>query len=93
MIIGVLKAQMHLHGITSLKQKRSIVKSVIGRLKARFNISIAEVDHNDNKTSAVLAVAIVSNDTQFIDKQLDAIITFMQNDGRFYLGQIERETF
>ncbi len=93
MIIGVLKAQMHLHGITSLKQKRGIVKSVIGRLKARFNISIAEVDHNDNKTSAVLAVAIVSNDTQFIDKQLDAIITFMQNDGRFYLVQIERETF
>ncbi len=93
MIVGVLKAQMHLHGITSLKQKRSIVKSVIGRLKSRFNISIAEVDHNDNKTSAVLAVAIVSNDTQFIDKQLDAIITFMQNDGRFYLGQIERETF
>jgi uncharacterized protein YlxP (DUF503 family) len=93
MIIGVLKAQMHLHGITSLKQKRSIVKSVIGRLKARFNISIAEVDHNDNKTSAVLAVAIVSNDTQFIDKQLDAIIAFIQKDGRFYLGQTERETF
>jgi uncharacterized protein YlxP (DUF503 family) len=93
MIIGVLKAQMHLHGITSLKQKRGIVKSVIGRLKARFNISIAEVDHNDNKTSAVLAVAIVSNNTQFIDKQLDAIIAFMQKDGRFYLGQIERETF
>ncbi len=93
MIIGVLKAQMHLHGVTSLKQKRSIVKSLIGRLKARFNISIAEVGHNDNKTSALIAVAIVSNDTQFIDKQLDAIITFMQNDGRFYLGQIERETF
>ena len=93
MIIGVLKAQMHLHGIISLKQKRGIVKSVIGRLKAGFNISIAEVDHNDNKTSAVLAVAIVSNDTQFIDKQLDAIIAFMQRDGRFYLGQIERETF
>ncbi|MCJ7693407.1 MAG: DUF503 domain-containing protein [Sedimentisphaerales bacterium] len=93
MIVGVLKAQMHLHGITSLKQKRSIVKSVIGRLKSRFNISIAEVDHNDNKTSALIAIAIVSNDTQFIDKQLDAIITFMQNDGRFYLGQIERETF
>ncbi len=93
MIIGVLKAQMHLHGITSLKQKRSIAKSLIGRLKARFNISIAEVDHNDNKTSALIAIAIVSNDTPFIDKQLDAIITFMQNDGRFYLGQIERETF
>ncbi len=93
MIIGVLKAQLHMQGITSLKGKRSIVKSVIGRLKSRFNISIAEVDHQDIKTSSVIAMAIVSNDTRFIDQQFDAIINFMQRDGRFYLGQIERETF
>lgn len=93
MIVGVLTAQLHMQGITSLKQKRSIVKGLIGRLKSRFNISIAEVDRQDNKTSAVVAVAIVSNDTRFIDQQFDAIISFMRRDGRFYLGQIERETF
>jgi uncharacterized protein YlxP (DUF503 family) len=93
MIVGVLTAQLHMQGITSLKQKRSIVKGLIGRLKSRFNISIAEVDHQDNKTSAVVAVAMVSNDTRFIDQQFDAIISFMRKDGRFYLGQIERETF
>jgi uncharacterized protein YlxP (DUF503 family) len=93
MIVGVLTAQLHMQGITSLKQKRSIVKGLIGRLKSRFNISIAEVDHQDNKTSAVVAIAIVSNDTRFIDRQFDAVISFMRKDGRFYLGQIERETF
>ena len=93
MIVGVLTAQLHMQGITSLKQKRSIVKSLIGRLKSRFNISIAEVDHQDNKTSAVVAIAVVSNDTRFIDQQFDAMISFMRKDGRFYLGQIERETF
>ncbi|UCF44542.1 MAG: DUF503 domain-containing protein [Planctomycetota bacterium] len=93
MIVGVLTAQLHMQGITSLKQKRSIVKGLIGRLKSRFNISIAEVDHQDNKTFAVVAVAIVSNDTRFIDQQFDAVISFMRKDGRFYLGQIERETF
>ncbi len=93
MIVGVLTAQLHMQGITSLKQKRSIVKSLIGRLKSRFNISIAEVDHQDNKTSAVVAIAMVSNDTRFIDQQFDAMISFMRKDGRFYLGQIERETF
>ncbi len=82
-----------MQGITSLKGKRSIVKSVIGRLKSRFNISIAEVDHQDSKTSAVIGISIVSNETHFIDQQFDAIINFMRNDGRFYLGQIERETF
>jgi len=93
MIVGVLTAHLSMQGVTSLKGKRSIVKSIIGRLKSRFNISISEVDHQDNKTSAVIGISIVSNDTHFIDQQFDAIINFMRNDGRFYLGQIERETF
>ncbi len=93
MIVGVLTTHLSLQGITSLKGKRSIIKSLIGRLKSRFNISISEVDHQDNKTSAVIGISIVSNDTHFIDQQFDAIINFMRNDGRFYLSQIERETF
>jgi hypothetical protein len=93
MIVGVLTAHLSMQGVTSLKGKRSIVKSVIGRLKSRFNISISEVDHQDSKTSAIIGISIVSNDTHFIDQQFDAIINFMRNDGRFYLGQIERETF
>jgi len=93
MIVGVLTAHLSMQGVTSLKGKRSIVKSLIGRLKSRFNISISEVDHQDNKTSAVIGISIVSNDTHFIDQQFDTIINFMRNDGRFYLGQIERETF
>jgi hypothetical protein len=93
MIVGVMTAQLHLQGITSLKEKRSIIKSIIGRLQSRFNISIAEVDHQDEKTSAVVGIALVSNDTSFVNQQFDKIIDFMQNDGRFYLGKIERETF
>jgi uncharacterized protein YlxP (DUF503 family) len=93
MIVGVMTANLSLHGITSLKEKRSIVKSLIGRLKSRFNISIAEVDHQDSKSIAVLGIAIVSNEARFIEKQFDSILDFMRNDGRFYLGQVERETF
>ena len=93
MIVGVMTAHLSMQGITSLKGKRSIVKSLIGRLKSRFNISIAQVDHQDSKTRAVIAIAIVSNEAHFIDQQFDAIINFMRNDSRFYLGQVERETF
>jgi len=93
MIVGVMTTQLHMQGITSLKEKRSIVKSLIGRLKAKFNISISEVDNQDNRTSAIIAMAMVSNDTRFIDQQFDTIINFMQKDGRFYIGKIERETF
>jgi uncharacterized protein len=93
MIIGVMTVNLHLHGISSLKEKRSIVKSVIGRLQSRFNVSISEVEHNDSKLVATIGVAVVGNDDSFIQSQLEAVTTFMRNDGRFYLGTIERESF
>jgi len=93
MIIGVLTTGICMHGIDSLKAKRSIVKGIKGRLQSRFNVSVSEVEDHDRKNHAVLGIAVVSNDGQFIDKQLDTILNFMRNDGRFYLGQIERETF
>jgi uncharacterized protein len=93
MIIGVMTANLHLQGIGSLKEKRSIVKSVIGRLQSRFNISISEVDHNDSKEIATLGISVVGNDSSFIDSQLEAVAHFMHNDGRFYLAGVEREIY
>jgi uncharacterized protein YlxP (DUF503 family) len=77
----------------SLKSKRGVVKSLIGRIKNRFNVSIAEVDHQDSKRSALLGLAVVGNEGGFIHEQLDTVLNFMQQDGRFYLGQVERELF
>ena len=93
MIIGVMTAQLNLHGIMSLKEKRAIIKSLIGRLRSRFNISIAEVDHHNSKRNATIGISMVSNETRYINSQFEKIILFMQKDGRFYLGTIERETF
>jgi len=93
MLVGVMKVQMYMQGIASLKDKRHIVKGVIGRLQSRFNISVSEVEHQDSKTVAVLGMAVVSNDAVFVDQQLDSILQFMRNDGRFYLGSVEREVF
>lgn len=88
-----MTAQLHLHGIYSLKDKRSVVKSLVERLKSRFNVSVSEVDHNDSKLTAVIGMATVSNEGRFVNEQFDKIISFMRNDGRFTLGQVERETF
>lgn len=93
MIVGLLTIQIHLHGIGSLKDKRRIVKSLIGRIKARFNFSAAEVAAQDSKAQAVIGLAVVANETQFVNKQLDTLINFVQRDGRFYIGKIEREIF
>jgi len=93
MIAGLLTIQIRLHGMGSLKDKRRIVKSLTGRIKAKFNFSVAEVAANDSKAQAVIGLATVANDTPFINKQLDTVINFIQRDGRFYVGKIEREIF
>ena len=91
MIVGVLTIQIHMKGVNSLKEKRSIVKSLIERLKSRFNFSVSQVDKQDNKTCAVIGMAFVSNDTKFINSQLDLAVNFIRRDGRCYVGQIDRE--
>jgi len=93
MLVGTMTAQIYMQGIGSLKAKRSIVKSLIGRLQSRFNISVSEVDRQDSHTTAVIGIAVVSNESRFIDQQLDTVLNFMRNDTRFYLGQVEREIF
>ncbi len=88
-----MKIHIHLHGIGSLKANRQIVKSLIGRLKSRFNFSVSEIEAQDCISLAVIGLAVVANDGAFIDKQMDTVINFAQKDGRFYLGRIDREIF
>jgi len=93
MVIGVMSATLATPGIGSLKEKRSIVKGVIGRLQSRFNVSVSEVDHQDSKLVAVIGLAVVSNDGRFVEEQLDAVLNFMRHDGRFFVSHVERESF
>ena len=93
MFVGTLVVHIQLGGISSLKQKRGIVKSVIGRIKSRFNASAAEVDRHDNKQLAVIGLAVVANESVFANQQLDKIMNFIDRDGRFYVGHVEREVF
>ena len=93
MIVGLLKVHIHISGINSLKDKRRIVKSLIGRLKSRFNVSVSEVDKQDSRAQAVIGIALVSNDGSFVGKQLDTVTKFIRRDGRFHVGQIDREVF
>ena len=93
MLVGLLTVHIHLHGIDSLKGKRKIVKSLIERLRSRFNASVSEVAAQDSKQLAVVGVSVVSNDGSHLDEQLDKIVNFIVNDDRFYVGKIDRETF
>jgi uncharacterized protein YlxP (DUF503 family) len=93
MFVGLLTVYIYMSGVHSLKEKRSVVKSLVERLKSRFNVSAAEVDKQDIRTAAVIGVALVSGDSNFLEQCIDTVVNFIHNDGRFYVTDIRREIF
>ena len=80
MIIGSCTITLHLPGIHSLKEKRSIVKSVLARLRNEFNVSAAEVDAQDVHGRAIIGVACVSANAEYARGQLDAVIRWIERE-------------
>ncbi len=91
MVVGILTVELCLGDIFSLKEKRQIVKSIIDRIKNRYNVSIAEVEKQDVKRWAVIGIACVSNSNQLVDRQLNLILDFLEADGRFAIEEICKE--
>lgn len=60
MLVGVCTIGLRLHATQSLKDKRSIVKSLVVRLRQQLNLGVAEVDALDEIGRAVIAVVAVS---------------------------------
>lgn len=77
MIIGSLLIDLHLPTVHSLKEKRSIVKSVVQRLRNEFNVSTAEVGEQDRWQLAQIGVACVSSDRQYARDQLRAVVDWI----------------
>ena len=75
MFIGVLRLTLHLPEPGSLKSKRHLVRSALDRVRARYNVSIAEVAENDLWQRSVIGVAAVGNDHSFVNEVLDKVAT------------------
>lgn len=73
MIVAVGTFEMHLPEVHSLKEKRQIVKSLIERVKAKFNASVAEVNHNDLWQRCTIGVAMVANDRTLLQQMAQKI--------------------
>jgi uncharacterized protein YlxP (DUF503 family) len=79
MSLGLLTLHIHLPGCQSLKDKRSRLKPLLARLHREFNISVAEIDHQDLWQDAVIACAIVSNDNGFTQRSLCKVVDWLEN--------------
>ena len=62
-----------------MKAKRMVLRGLKDRIRKNFNVSIAEVGDNDQWQSAVVAVALVSNDKRFANQVLSKVMDFIES--------------
>ena len=91
MTIATLEIKLYAPWVHSLKEKRMIVKSLIGKTSNKFNISIAEVADQDLHQSIVLGLACVAGNTALADSIMDNVITFIENNTEAEIVDIRRE--
>uniref|UniRef100_A0A7C3J6X2 DUF503 domain-containing protein n=1 Tax=candidate division WOR-3 bacterium TaxID=2052148 RepID=A0A7C3J6X2_UNCW3 len=77
MKITALRIELFIKESQSLKDKRRVIKSLIERIKNRYNVSIAEVGDNDSYKKSTIGLALVSNDVKFNDRQVKEILDFI----------------
>jgi uncharacterized protein YlxP (DUF503 family) len=82
--VGVLIFELRLEESHSLKDKRHYVKSLKDRLRSKFNVAVAEIDHQDLWQRGVVAVVTVSGDRAHAEQVLQNV----ERDAAGLLGPV-----
>ena len=70
--------ELHLPAVDSLKGKRHVLRGLKERVRNRFEVAVAEVDHHDSWQRATLAVACVSHDSRHANEVVDKAMDFIE---------------
>ena len=78
-IVGLCTVELFIPGSQSLKDKRQVLLSLKDRLRAQFNLSVAEVDGQDLWQKAVLGLVCVANEGRFVNQVCDQALNMIRS--------------
>jgi uncharacterized protein YlxP (DUF503 family) len=81
MVVGTGTITFRLHGCSSLKSKRKVVKSIISQIRNNFNVSIAEIGSNDVHQRAEIGFALAGNNKAVINSKIDKVFNLADRLG------------
>ena len=82
MLVGLETFDLRIPGCGSLKEKRHVVKTLTARIRQKFNVSVAEVDHQDLWQRSTIAVSAVAGDAFHARRILHEVEKFVDRFGR-----------
>ena len=85
------RIELRLPGCRSLKEKRSVVRSLRDRLRSKFNVSVAETGLQDVHQRAELTVALVATDNRMAESVLEKADRLVESHGGAVITSVRRE--
>jgi uncharacterized protein YlxP (DUF503 family) len=79
MPVGLLILELHIQHAQSLKDKRQVLRSLKDRLRAKFNVAVAELEHEDTWQRSVVGVVTLSNEEHQVQESLQGVLAEADN--------------
>lgn len=95
MRILVMKVGLRVSWVNSLKEKRMVIRSLMQRMKNKFNISVSEVDDQDIHKSIVIGIVAVSTSQDILYSTYESLVDFIEDntDGEIVYIEKDMEVF
>ena len=79
MPVGLLTLDLYIQHAQSLKDKRQVLRSLKDRLRAKFNVAVAELEHHDTWQRSVVGVVTLSNEERHVEESLQQVLAEADN--------------
>jgi len=79
-VLAILTVHLHLPTCASLKEKRGLLKPLMSRLRRKFNVSVAELDRQDQWQEAVIGCAMIGSSRGHLEASLQAISRWIEGN-------------
>lgn len=88
MPVGLLTLELHIPDAHSLKEKRQVLRSLKDKLRRKFNVAIAELDHQDVWQRSLVGVVTLSNEDRHVQETLQKVLDEADRElGSMLIGQ------
>lgn len=92
MPVAVARIELAIPSSHSLKDKRHVIKSIIERLRNRYNLSVAEIEYMDMWQRAVIGMACIANDGSVANEEINKALNYIESgEGEYQVINIEVE--
>ena len=89
--IAVMEIRLYAPWVHSLKEKRMVVKSLLGKIRSRYAVSAAETAEQDIHQTIVIGVASIVAHAAQADSMMEDILAFVEENTEAEIVSVERE--